>query len=141
MRETNVRFNNESDRVEVKVEYPNQGWSCWIWCNESHENYTAWVELEIQVPRQANLNVNGYKPDIRISSLQGDVRIESYKAPMSIESTTGAIYIDTYKDSITIRNAAVRGDLHVKSYKADVVIDATKLGSSAELSNEKGSIV
>src|SRR5215831_15428107 len=139
MENTRVDFSNDSGRVEVKVRYPTQTWSCWL-CGWDHE-YTAQVELEIQVPRQTNLEVESYKPDIRVSKLNGDIRIKSYKSPMTIDSTTGAIRIDTYKDSIRLKNVTVRGALEVKSFKADAEIDAMSLGERAYLESSKGSIV
>src|SRR5262249_8666561 len=140
MQDTKVSFNNESDRVEVKVTYPEHTWNCWLWCGD-HGNFYAAVELEIQVPRQTNLKLDGYKPDIKIASIQGDIRIDSYKAPMNIDSTTGGIHIDTYKDSIKLHNVAVRGDLHVSSYKADITVEAGSLGQSAELTSDRGNIL
>ncbi len=122
----------------MKVRYPDQGCCCWAcWTSD----FTAQVELEIQAPRQTNLEVESYKPDIRISKLNGDIRIKSYKSPMMIEATTGSIRIDTYKDSIRLKNVNVRGALEVKSYKADTEIDATSLGERADLENSKGTIV
>ncbi len=140
MENTKVDFSSDSGRVEVKVRYPSQSWSCWL-CGLEHGDYTAQVELEIQAPRQTNLEVESYKPDIKISSLNGDIRIKSYKSPMMIDSTTGSIRIDTYKDSIRLKNVTVRGALEVKSYKADAEIDARSLGGSADLENSKGTIV
>jgi hypothetical protein len=139
MRETRVDFKNESNRVEINVRYPTQSWSCWF-CWTEH-SYSAAVELEIKVPRHTNLEIESYKSDIKISSLQGDLRINSYKSPMNIESTTGAVRIDTYKDEIRLHRVNIRGALFVKSYKADATIEATGLGDSAELENERGSIV
>jgi len=137
MQNTRVSVSGERDHVEVKVSYPSQNcWLCW-----SHGEYDAAVELDIQVPRQTNLKIDGYKPDIKISSLLGDIRIDSYKAPMSLDATTGGVHIDTYKDTIKLHNITVRGDLHVSSYKADLTIDAASLGQSAELSSDRGSIV
>ncbi|HEY6307528.1 MAG TPA: hypothetical protein VI488_13835 [Candidatus Angelobacter sp.] len=138
MENTKVNFRNDSGAVEVTVEYPNQTFSCWFcW----QERYMAQVELEIQVPLRTNLDVNGYKPDIRLSSVQGDIRIKSYKAPVTIESTTGAIHIDTYKDEIRLKNVAVRGGIDIKSYRADTEIDAKSLEGTANLETNKGSIV
>jgi hypothetical protein len=137
MENTKINFSNDSSRVSVKVEYPN--WSC-VFCWVNHD-FTASVELEIQVPVKTNLDLDGYKPDIKIDSLQGDIRIKSYKAPMTVESTAGAIHIDTYKDTIRLRNVAVRGELDVKSYKAETQIDARSLNGTANLQTDKGSIV
>ncbi len=140
MENTKINFRNDSGRVEINVVYPDQSWSCWL-CWAGHDNYVAQVELEIQVPTKTNLDLDGYKPDIKIDSLQGDIRIKSYKAPMTIESTTGAIHIDTYKDAIRLRNVAVRGELDIQSYKAEAQIDARSLEGTANVQTSKGSIV
>src|SRR5260370_8839209 len=137
---TKVNFRNDGGRVEVTVEYPNQSFSCWL-CWEEHDNYLAQVDLEIQVPRRVNLDLHGYKPDIKISSVQGEIRIKSYKSPMTIESTTGAIHIETFKDVIRLKNIAARGELDVHSYKAETEIDAKSLEGTATLETGKGSIV
>lgn len=137
MENVKINFHNDPGRVEVKVDYPTR--TC-VMCWETHD-YTAAVELEIGVPRQINVKLDGYKPDIKVSGIQGDLTIKSYKAPMLVEQTSGAIHIDTYKDSLRLRDVTIRGTLAVKSYKADAEISALSLGQSAEVSNEKGSIV
>jgi Putative adhesin len=137
MENIQVNFRNESNRVAVEVKYPESNCTfCW----QVH-NYTAAVELEIRVPRQINVNLESYKPDIKVASIQGDIRIKSYKSPIEIADTTGAVRIDTYKDTVKLRNVNLRGPLEIKSYKADAEIDARSLGESVTLENEKGSIV
>lgn len=134
---TKITFSNDANRVTVKVEYPN--WSC-VFCWTDH-NFMDQVELEIQAPSHTNLDLDGYKPDIQVASIQGDIRIKSYKAPMRIESTSGSIHIDTYKDVIHLKNVAVRGGLELNSFKAEADIDAKSLEGSARLETEKGSIL
>ena len=136
MENVKVNFSNDPGNVKVKVEYPTQ--NC-TFCFQFHE-YTAAVELEIRVPRRMNLMLDGYKPDIKVSGVQGDIAIKSYKAPMLIEGTTGAIRIDTYKDTIKLQDVKIRGTLAIKSYKADAEVNARELGQTADLENEKGSI-
>lgn len=138
MENTKIEFENSPDGVEVNVRYPNQTWNCWF-CD--HGNYIAQVELEIRVPRRINVDLDGYKPDIHITSVQGSVKIKSYKAPMTVESTNGPITIDTYKDNIHLKNVAVHGGLQIKSYKADAEIDARALDGATRLETYKGSIV
>jgi hypothetical protein len=137
MENLHVNFRNSGDHVSVEVKYPQE--NC-IFCFQGM-NYEASVELEIRVPRQINVALDSYKPDIKIAAIQGDIRIKSYKSPIEIESTTGAINIDTYKDSIKLHNVTVHGPLEIKSYKADAEIDARSLGETATIENEKGSIV
>ena len=137
MENVQVNFRNESNRVAVEVKYPQ--WTC-IFCWQGHD-YTAAVELEIRVPRQINVQMESYKPDIKVAGIQGDIRIKSYKSPIEIADTTGAVRIDTYKETVKLRNVNLRGPLEIKSYKADAEIDARSLGDSVTLENEKGSIV
>jgi hypothetical protein len=137
MENVQVNFRNESNRVAVEVKYPQ--WTC-ILCWEGHD-FTAAVDLEIHVPRQINVTLESYKPDIKVASIQGDIRIKSYKSPIEIDSTTGAIRIDTYKETVKLRNVNLRGPLEIKSYKADAEIEARSLGDTVTLENEKGSIV
>lgn len=135
MENVQINFHNDSNRVAVEVKYPQ--WNCtFCW-----HDYTAAVELEIHVPRQTNVKLESYKPDIKIAGIQGDVRVKSYKSPIELDSTTGAVRIDTYKDTVKLRNVNVRGPLEIKSYKADTEIDARSLGDSVTLENSKGSIV
>ncbi|HEV8493786.1 MAG TPA: DUF4097 family beta strand repeat-containing protein [Candidatus Angelobacter sp.] len=135
MENVQVNFHNDSNRVAVEVKYPSCNF-CW----QGHD-YTAAVELEIHVPRQTNVKLESYKPDIKIAGTQGDIRIKSYKSPIEIADTAGAVRIDTYKDTVKLRNVNVRGPLEIKSYKADAEIDARSLGDSVTLENSKGSIV
>jgi len=135
MENVKIDFHNDPGRVQIKVEYPNCTF-CW----QLHD-YTAAVELEIRVPRQTNVELDGYKPDIKVSGIQGDLTIKSYKAPMLVEGTTGAIRINTYKETVRLRDVKIRGALTVKSYKADADISALSLGQSADISSEKGDVV
>ena len=134
MENVKIDFHNDPHQVEIKVEYPNCTF-CW-----SGHDYTAWVELEIHVPRQINVNLDGYKPDVKVSGVQGDISVRSYKAQMLIEGTTGSIRVDTYKDSIRLRDVKITNALEVKSYKAEVEVNARDLGQAADLETEKGSI-
>ncbi len=136
MENLQVNFHNDSGKVEVAVKYPS--YTC-IFCWQISD-YSALVELEIRVPRQVNVRIESYKPDIRIASIQGDIRIHSYKSPIAIESTTGGIRIDTYKDTIKLRDVSVRGALDIKSYKADADISVRSLGDTASLETYKGDI-
>jgi hypothetical protein len=137
MEHIQVNFRNDSNRVSVEVKYPE--WNC-TFCWPGHD-FTAAVELEIHVPRQINVKLESYKPDIRVTAINGDIRIKSYKSPIEIDSTTGAVRIDTYKETVKLRNVTLHGPLEVRSYKADAEIDARGLGDSVILENEKGSIV
>jgi DUF4097 and DUF4098 domain-containing protein YvlB len=137
MENVRVKFENDANQVRVAVEYPTI--NCMFGCGD--HDYTASVELTIEVPQKTNLNIDGYKPDIKLASVDGDIRVKSYKSPIDIESTTGAIDISTYKETVRLHDVSVRGDFHLKMEKGDATIEAKTLGSDADIETEKGSVV
>jgi hypothetical protein len=140
MENTRVSFDSESSRVRVKVDYPNN--NCILSCNEDeHSDYTGWVELTIEVPRKSNLDIDGYKPEIKLASLDGDIHIKSYKAPIDIASTVGGIDISTYKESVHLHDVSIRGNLGLKMEKGEATIEARNLGKEAEIETGKGNVV
>jgi putative adhesin len=136
---THINFENDPSRVRVAVQYPNS--DCFLGCNDAHSDYTAGVELTIQVPKHTNLKLSGHKPDVKISSIEGDLQIHSYKSPIDIESTTGGIDIETYKESVHLRDVSVRGPLHLTMQKGEATIQAKSLGDEVNIETEKGSVV
>jgi len=139
MANTDVRFTNSADQVQISVEYP----SCNC-CNCSgwdHDEYQASVELTIQVPRKINLEMKGHKPLMNIGGIEGDIRIASYKSPIEIQSTTGAIHIETYKETVRLKDVTIRGPLDVQMSKGEASIEAKSLGDRVNLQTEKGNIV
>jgi hypothetical protein len=131
-----VNLSGQPDRVEVKVVYPSQNCSfCWTTSSSESE-----VDLEIKVPHHIDVQVDGYKPDIRVTSTNGSISIHSYKASMLIDSTRGSVHIDTYKDSIRLRDVNIEGDLVIESMKADTEISARSLGKRVDVHTEKGTI-
>lgn len=135
MEHVEVNFRNSSDRVSVEVKYPQ--WTC-MFC---WRDFSAEVDLEIRVPRQINVALDSYKPDIKVAAVEGDIRIKSYKSPITIDSTTGAIRIDTYKDTLKLQNVALRGRLEISSYKAETEVNARTLGDTVSIEDHKGSTV
>jgi DUF4097 and DUF4098 domain-containing protein YvlB len=138
MTNTQVNFSNDAGRVRVDVQYPKN--SC-AWNCDDHSNYSAEVDLTIQVPRRTNLELNGYKPDIHISAVEGDIHIKSYKSPIEIASTTGSVDIHTYKETVRLSDVSIRNSLRLQMEKGDVQIDAKTLGEEANIETYKGNIV
>jgi len=136
LNETRVEFHTGINSARIKVEYPKHDG---FWRFHDHDN--GEVELIIRAPRRVNLEVDGYKPEMKISSIEGDIRIDSYKSPIDIQSTTGAIRIDTYKETIKMRDVQIQGHLSVKIYKGEVDIDAAGIGSGATFDTYKADVV
>jgi hypothetical protein len=134
MAETKVSFDSMANHLNVRVEYPD--WNCVFCVNVNDE-----VDLTIAVPRATNVELEGDKPDMAISSIQGDIRISSTKSPIDIRSTEGAIRVETTKGDVKLSDVAIRGRLELTSTKADAVIAANSIAGDVDLETEKGSIV
>ena len=135
MRDVQVTFNADAKRLDVRVEYPTH--SCFWNCSDE---WGGRVELVMQVPRQSNLEIDGYKPELKITGIKGDIRVHSYKSPIEIRDTTGAIDVDTYKDRIVLDNVSLRGRLRIHDYKAETEIRARELADGADLDTSRGAI-
>lgn len=138
MSNTSVSFDSDQNRVRVGVQYPVI--HCGSDCENEHSDYSAWVELTIQVPRRINLDLNGYKPEMKISGTEGDIHVHSYKAPIEIDSTTGAIEVSTYKESVQLRDVSLRS-LGLSMEKGEATIEAKEIGGDLDIKTGKGTVV
>jgi putative adhesin len=142
MDETKVNFQDDSEHLRIRVEYPSRDCtadnvdSC-----DGNGKFQAEVQLTIEVPRQTNVELSGHKPNMAISSIQGDIRITSHKSPIKIQSTTGAIHVNTNKETVNLIDVTIRGALDLKTVKGDAMIKAKSLGNEVNLETEKGKIV
>jgi Putative adhesin len=134
MAETKVSFDSVPNHLNVRVDYPE--WSCVFCVNLSDE-----VDLTIAVPRATNIEFDGNRPDMAISSIDGDIRISSNRSPIAIKSTNGAIRIETNRGDVKLLDVAIKGRLDITSNRADAVIEAKSLTGNADLETERGSIV
>ena len=138
MANTQINFTASADRVDVSVEYPNCICPSPDWTE--HDQYEASVELTIQVPRNINLDLQGAKPAMNVSTINGDIHITSTKSPIAVSSTLGAIHIETTKDTVRLKDVSIRGTLDVRMTKGEAFIEAKSLGDRVNLETEKGSI-
>ena len=139
MDNTHISFENDPSRVRVAVQYPSS--DCVLDCSDAHSDYTGVVELTIQAPKHTRLNLSGYKPDVKISAIEGDLQIHSYKSPINIESTVGGIDITTYKESVHLRDVSLQGRLHLIMQKGEATVEAKSLGEDVDIETEKGRVV
>jgi hypothetical protein len=135
LRQTSVNLDSAGDRVKVRVEYPSHMVCIWNCDNEG-----GVVELVIRTPKNVNLQIDGYKPEMKIIGTHGNIRIHSYKSEMDIRDTSGGIDIDTYKGDIRLDGVALNAPLRLHNYKADTTITARTLDHGADLETSKGSI-
>jgi hypothetical protein len=138
LKETEVNFTADAKHPKIEVVYPDPACQDDA-CDDGRD--LSDVELTIQVPRQINLELTGRKPDMFISSIEGNIRIESRKSPILIESTTGAVYIVTHKNDVRLKDVTIQSKLDLITEKGTAEIEARSLGEETNLETTKGSIV
>jgi hypothetical protein len=134
MAQTKVSFDSLPDHLNVRVDYPD--WNCVLCVNLDDE-----VDLTIAVPHAINIELDGNRPDMTISSVEGNIRISSNRSRIDVRSTEGAIRIETNRGEVKLSDVAVKGRLELTSNRADAVIEAKRMDGDADLETERGSIV
>ncbi len=66
MAKTDVTFSSGPKHLDVDIRYPNHSWLGW---DDDHfrGDYTAYVQLTIHAPRRVNVELSGYKPEMRVA--------------------------------------------------------------------------
>ena len=134
MAETKVSFDSMPNHLNVRVDYPE--WNCIFCVNVDDE-----VDLTIAVPRAMNIELDGNRPDMAISSIAGNIRISSNRSRIDVRSTEGAIRIETNRGDVTLSDVVIKGRLELTSNRAEAVIEAKSIDGDADLETERGSIV
>ena len=138
LNETAINFSTDSMHPKVQVNYPDHDCGSDS-CDDGAD--LSDVEITIQVPRQINLELSGRKPDIVVSSIEGNISIQSHKSPITIESTQGAIHIVSHSNNVKLKDVSIVGKLDVNIENGTAEIQARSLGQEADLETTKGSIV
>ena len=125
MAQTKVSFDSMPDHLSVRVEYPD--WNCVFCVNVDDE-----VDLTIAVPHAINVELDGTRPDMAISSIDGNIRISSNRSRIDVRSTEGAIRIETNRGDVKLSDVAIKGRLELTSNRAEAVIEAKSIDGDAD---------
>lgn len=132
---TRVEFRRRGNGVLIRSDYddvPAKGG----WFNQSKN--LAFIEYEIQLPREVNLRVDDYKSEIEVYDLAGRLRIETYKGKLFASGLSGRLAIETYKGRADLQ--ALRGSLEIETYKGEVRAEALEIDGASRLDTYKGEI-
>jgi hypothetical protein len=107
------------------------------------------VTLEITVPRQYAVTVDGMNVGVNVQGVQGDVRIGTLEGPIVVRSVTGTVSLESVSGELTAEDitgrvsattvnqsislARVRGDVAVEAVNGGIIlrgIDAARVTAS-----------
>ena len=102
-----------------------------------HRRMGRRVALEITVPRNYHVSVDGMNLGVSVSGVTGSVAIDNVEGAITVRDVTGNISVESVSGAITVEN--VRGNLNVGTVNQAIRISGTRGDIEAETVN--GSIV
>lgn len=130
LRETEVRIENTSSYVSVKVVRPNN--FCMGWCN-----YSAWVDVKVWAPRKLAVDVSSDRTTTRITGIQGAMHITGDRSTIDVRNTSGSVRIKTDRGTVNLRDVDVRESIDIDSDRASVDIYATHFSAGGRLQTDR----
>lgn len=127
--EVSVTADLPSDSQSVKV-ITGQGRTrvCVTYGGSDGCNSTGWfgggrsVRLEIQVPRQSQLDVSAVSADITSSGVSGTQRLHTVSGDIDAELGSGNDEVDSVSGTVKLRGSGEDGTLHVASVSGDLSV-------------------
>ena len=96
------------------------------------------VHYTIRMPRTADLNIEDYKSEIFVESLEADLNVETYKGEVNLDEITGDLNLDTYKGDVRVRDLA--GALELDTYKGIVTVEFSEFGGHSAIDTYRGEV-
>lgn len=138
LQSTKVLFKNDSDSVGIKVQYPDSR----IPSDDSRmDTIGSGVDLKIQVPRTARLEISGYSAEINVRGTQGGLKIESFKSYITITSVKGPLSIDTHKAQVFMYDVDIDGEFSIKDLRGIVEAELRDIGDGGSIETSSGEVI
>lgn len=92
--------------------------SWWDW----HGNNVVETEMDIQVPRHTNLEIEVFSSPVKVTGITGEHRIHTFSADAHLNDVTGRVRAETFSGTIDVQLAAAasRPDLDLHTFSGDI---------------------
>lgn len=87
------------------------------------------VHYWIKMPATAELKVDDYKSDSRITNLNASINFETYKGTVIVQGLEGSFDLETYKGDIEVEFKKFSGNSSFETYKGNIEIMLLKNAS------------
>lgn len=120
-------LSSDSQRVRI-ITGPGHTRVCVAYGNSNGCGSSGWsggagsVRLEIQVPRQSQLDVSAVSADINSSGVAGTQRLQTVSGDINAELGSGDDEVNSVSGTVTLRGSGRDGTLHAASVSGDLKI-------------------
>jgi hypothetical protein len=119
------------DRLDhIKLDIHTEGSTLVV--NANQEDYSWWArrnrvvetDLDIQVPRNTNLDVDVFSAPVTVHGVEGTHKIHGFSSRLRLEGVSGAVRVHTFSGSV---------DIGPKTWQPDQVIDVDTFSGNVAL--------
>jgi DUF4097 and DUF4098 domain-containing protein YvlB len=97
---------------------------------------TREAQIEVRMPRNADLKIETHDASVDVASLAGDINVHTFNGAISAQQLSGRIELRSHDGRITARD--LQGELRLDSFNG--AIDAASLTGRCEASSHDGQI-
>ncbi len=85
-------------------------------------NNVVETDMEIQVPRQTNLDIQVFSSPVQVTGIEGRHRVHTFSATARLVDVTGPVNAETFSGNIELQltNAAGRPDVNLHTFSGDI---------------------
>jgi DUF4097 and DUF4098 domain-containing protein YvlB len=104
-------------RVRVEANKRDESW-------DRHDDNVVETDFEIEVPEDANLDINAFSSDIRISNVHGRQKVHTFSGAVDLRDAAGPIDAETFSGDIDVNLAAgAAGRVDFDTFSGDLTSD------------------
>lgn len=115
-----VQIKASASTVDVEVDYDK--------VNDLMDGLKRWnrsmpfVDFDIYVPEQANLDIESHKGTMDIQAPAGEIEIESHKGTANVRNVRGKLEIESHKGTFQVEVTRL-GDIEIETHKGNITVD------------------
>jgi DUF4097 and DUF4098 domain-containing protein YvlB len=115
----NIRLDIQADgnRIRIEANKRDESW-------DRHNDNVVETEFEIEVPEDANLDINAFSSEVRISNVRGRQKVHTFSGSVDVRDATGPIDAQTFSGDIDVALAPnASGRVDFDTFSGDLTSD------------------
>ncbi len=103
--------------VTIEANKKDPGW-------EHHNNNVVETDFEIQVPRDAKLDIHVFSSPVRISGVSGAQTLKTFSGSLNVDDSSGQLTAETFSGQVDVKlaPAASEPNLSVHTFSAPITL-------------------
>ncbi len=122
---TEINFHSSPNTLRIKTDYDKiKSRSSSFWSRlTKNVGSLPFVHYKITMPGTAELRIEDYKSDSKISNVNAHIDFETYKGEVVIRNLKGSIELETYKGDVRVEFLNMSDRSRFETYKGDITVE------------------